>query len=108
MAMLPQKQAQAAPSPGAPSSVEVRRYGSAADYQRDATPMAAAGWAPASQVEATGKFPVAAGILALIGVGVALVLSTLIGVAIVVIAILIGMVSRKKELVVTYRYDPGR
>jgi len=104
--MLPERRPdQLPPVKATPAAVEVRRYASARDYQRDSVPMAAAGWAPVSQVEATGKFPAAAGILAAIGLFVALLVSTLIGIAIVVVALLIGAVSRRKELVVTYRFN---
>ncbi len=87
------------------SGVVVRTYKSAAAYQVDAGPMAAAGWIPATQIETTARFPPAAGILMLLGVAVALVLSILIGLALVVIGALVGVVSRKKELVVTYRHN---
>jgi len=103
MTMLPNREPVPQPAPLGPAPVEIRRYASVASYQVDAATMAAAGWLPLSQVEATGGFPVAAGILAAIGLFVAVLLSLLVGAAIVVIAILIGMASRKKELVVTYR-----
>ena len=86
------------------SGVVVRNYKNAAAYQVDAGPMAAAGWFPISQVETTGKIPTASGLLAAIGVLVAFFVSLIGGAAIVVIAILIGIASRQKQLVVPYRY----
>lgn len=87
------------------SGVVVRTYKNSAGYQVDAGPMAAAGWIPMSQVETTGKIPAASGILALLGVAVAFFLNLYGGVGIVVIAILIGIASRQRGLVVTYRHN---
>lgn len=86
------------------AGVVVRNYKNVAAYQVDAGPMAAAGWFPVSQVETTGKIPTASGLLAAIGVLVAFFLHLYAGVGIVVIAILIGIASRQKQLVVTYRH----
>ena len=88
------------------AGVVVRTYKSPAAYQVDAGSMAAAGWIPMSQVETTGKIPAASAILAAIGVVVAFLFSLIGGAAIVVIAILIGIASRQRGLVVTYRHNP--
>lgn len=92
--------------PSAASGIEIRQYGDVARFQADAVVMTAAGWQPITQSEASGPFPPSAGFLMAIGVAVALLLSIVLGVIIVVIAALVGMASRKKMLVVTYRYTP--
>ena len=89
------------------AGVAVRNYRSAAAYQVDAGPMATAGWMPVSQVETTGKIPPASALLAAIGVVAAFFVSLIAGAAIVVIAILIGIASRRHGMVVTYRRTPS-
>ncbi|MGH9888220.1 MAG: hypothetical protein ACREBE_21990 [bacterium] len=85
------------------AGVVVRRYQDSSAYQADAGSMGAAGWFPIQQLETTGKFPAAAVILAAMAIFVAFFLSLYVGLGLLVIAILVGIVSRKKELVVTYR-----
>lgn len=105
-ALTPAIVAPTAPAAAA-TNVQVRRYPSVAQFQAESIVMAAHGWAPVTQAEATGSFPTAASLLAFIGLLVVFVVSTLIGILIMVLAIFIGFVSRPKEYVVTYRHDPA-
>lgn len=92
----------------ATAGVIVRRYAKAEGYQVDAGQLAAIGWSPISQTETTGKIPVAAGLMAAIGVLVAFFVNLYAGAAIVIIAVLIGIATRARGMVVTYRYDATR
>lgn len=88
----------------APAPIEVRRYGSIGDYQADAASMAAAGWWPVGQVEATGDVQAGWIVAAIVALALGVVGFSMIAMIVVaVICFLLAFGARHKLLVVTYR-----
>lgn len=96
---------QAVAAPPEPPRVHIRRYESARHFTVDAPAMAAAGWLPKSQVEASAGARtglIAAGLLLMIAGFFLYTPLAVLG----LILLVAGFISRKRELVVTYEVRP--
>lgn len=88
-----------------PTSVEVRRYADIEAFQTDANVMALDGWIVVAQSETSGSIePVWVG-LAIIGAFVGLFFYWP-AILLLILAVILGVSSRRKQLVVTYRLEP--